>query len=275
MTVLGPGARGVVIATPDPEQASADRLALRASGAEAATLSELGLAAAAPTRDIEESAAFWALATRRPTLAREGDRAVLGRPDETVGALEASDLDPGPMLDGSDRLPRRVAVFGGAWIEPDDSDYTGAMELGRRLAGAGSQVICGGYAGVMEAVSRGATEGGGVAVGIAIEEWSDRVTPNRWITHLAVARNLWSRYPILADADAWVSFPGGVGTLAEVAVCWNLMQMSIEPRPLVLVGEGWARILGRLRRELIVTEPAHWDLVRPVASAEEAAAAVG
>lgn len=273
MTVLGPGGHGVVIATPDPRRASTDRLTLRAAGIEAATLPELGLSAEAAGESPDEAASFWSLVTRRPALTREGERLAIGRPDGKVVALEPPTLDSDLVLRG-DPPPRRVAVFGGAWIEEGASDYARAMDLGRRLAEEGVQVVCGGYAGVMEAIARGAGDGRGVAVGVAIEEWADRVTPNRWVTHLAIARNLWARYPILADADAWVAFPGGVGTLAEVAICWNLMQMSIEPRPLVVVGERWGRVLDTLREELILVNPGDLDLVRHVPTAEEAVALV-
>jgi predicted Rossmann-fold nucleotide-binding protein len=63
-----------------------------------------------------------------------------------------------------------------------------------------------------------------------------------------------------------VAFPGGVGTLQEVALCWNLVQTTLaEPRPLVLVGETWDRQLRLFRELLRVSDPAHFDLVQPVA----------
>lgn len=271
MTVLGPGGRGVVIATPDPRSAAMDRLTLRSAGIPAALVEDLGLALAVePAGDdpLAEAAASWSLVTRRAAVAREGDRLAVGRPDGTVEVSEPATFSS-DLLAG-DPPPRRAAVFGGAWIEETEPAYAQAVDLGRRAADSGVHLACGGYGGIMEAVSRGVSEASGVAIGISISAWEGQVTPNRWLTHVVSARDLLGRFPVLLDADVWVAFPGGVGTLAEVALGWNLMQMSVEPRPLLLVGERWRPMLETLRGELIVTDPGHHDLVR-ICDVDEAA----
>ncbi|MGH9688456.1 MAG: LOG family protein, partial [Candidatus Acidiferrales bacterium] len=48
-----------------------------------------------------------------------------------------------------------VTVFGGSRSKPDDPQYESARALGAALAQQGWVVCSGGYAGVMEAVSRG------------------------------------------------------------------------------------------------------------------------
>lgn len=271
MGVLGPGGRGVVVATLDPRAATFDRLTLRAAGIGAATLEEVGLALPAGDPTIEERAALPALVTRRPCIAREGDRLAVGNPDGSATTREPATLSSDLVTSAGP--PLRVSVFGGAWTREEEPEYEAALAFGRLMAEAGIQIVCGSYGGVMEAVSRGAAGAGGVAVGVAIAAWEGRVTPNPWLTHRLDARDLLARYPVVCDAEAWVAFPGGVGTLAEVAVCWNLMQMSIAPRPLLVVGERWERMLDALRGDLIVTDPSHLDLVRAV-TPEEAAASV-
>jgi uncharacterized protein (TIGR00725 family) len=64
---------------------------------------------------------------------------------------------------------RVVAVFGGHAPAPGSADYEMARELGRRLAEAGFIVMSGGYGGTMEAVSRGAREAGGLAIGVTVD----------------------------------------------------------------------------------------------------------
>jgi predicted Rossmann-fold nucleotide-binding protein len=126
----------------------------------------------------------------------------------------------------------------------------------------------------MAAVSRGAREAGGTVVGVTIAAFSETVAVNPWLTHEVEARDLFARLPLISDAEAWVAFPGGVGTLSEVALCWNLVQTeSVSPRPLVIVGERWDRALATFR-ELLLAERAHFDLVRPAATAEAAFEAV-
>jgi len=65
---------------------------------------------------------------------------------------------------GNEARPFRVAVVGAA--DADETEYAAGHELGRALAERGAVVICGGRGGVMEAASRGASEAGGVVVGI-------------------------------------------------------------------------------------------------------------
>ena len=62
-----------------------------------------------------------------------------------------------------------IGVFGSARTHPDDPYYAMAEELGRGLAEAGFAVITGGGPGAMEAANKGASEAGGVSVGLGIE----------------------------------------------------------------------------------------------------------
>ena len=63
-----------------------------------------------------------------------------------------------------------ITVFGSSRPENGHADYADAFELGRSLATAGFDVCTGGYGGVMEAVSRGASEAGGERlIGIALD----------------------------------------------------------------------------------------------------------
>ena len=147
--------------------------------------------------------------------------------------------------------PRRVTVFGSSRVVASDLEYQEAARLGRLLAEAGYIVYTGGYAGVMEAVSRGVMESGGVAIGITVRPWAKLVQANPWITREVVASDLFARLRRLIESDAYVALPGGAGTLSEVALAWNLIQTeSINLRPLVLVGPRWRALVDCFRRAL-------------------------
>lgn len=111
--------------------------------------------------------------------------------------------------------PYRVAVVGASEATADE--YEAARAVGSALARAGAIVVCGGRGGVMEAAARGATEAGGVAVGIL--PGNDAAGANPWIgvplpTGLGEARNA-----VVARAgEAVVAIGGGWGTLSEVAL---------------------------------------------------------
>ena len=269
--VLGPDCQGVVL--PSEAVPEAVRALLTEAGVASATPRELGLAVRAtsgsPHRDFPALASFLAEATRRPALVEDEDGWLASSAD---GKLRRGSDPVALAADALRRpVPGRVSVFGGAWIMEQEPEYHHARRLGRWLAEHRAHVVCGGYQGAMAAVCRGSADLEGTTVGVTISAWDDVVTVNPWLTHEVVARDLFARLPLITDADAWVAFSGGVGTLHEVALCWNLVQTDLaRPRPLLLVGERWDRQLQLFRELLQVSDPTHFDLVQPVASIDDA-----
>lgn len=142
---------------------------------------------------------------------------------------------------------KRVTVFGGSQPRPGEPAYLEAYALGKGLALAGYAVLTGGYIGTMEAVSRGAAEAGGHVIGVTcdeIEAWRP-VKPNPWVQQEMRYETLRKRLYALIDAcDAALALPGGIGTLAEVAVMWSQLQTGASsPRPLILIGPGWEKTI--------------------------------
>ena len=147
-----------------------------------------------------------------------------------------------------------ITIFGGSQPKPGSPAYEQAYELGKMLALSGHTVLTGGYMGTMEAASRGAHEAGGHVIGVTcadIEAWRGS-RANAWVKEERRFANLQERLNELIRAcDAAIALPGGPGTLAEIALTWNLMIVdSIPHKPLILVGEGWKNVLETFRREL-------------------------
>jgi hypothetical protein len=144
-------------------------------------------------------------------------------------------------------MPSVISVFGSSMPHPGSADYEAARDLGRRLAEAGFAVQTGGYAGVMEAASRGANEAGGHVVGVtcATFEASDSARPNAWVKEVVQQPTLHARvFYLVAHCDGAIVMPGGAGTLSELALAWNLVQVhEIPPKPIILVGGLWQRTL--------------------------------
>ena len=164
---------------------------------------------------------------------------------------------------------RRVTVFGSSRATPSDPAYVDAMRLGALLAKAGYAVCTGGYSGLMEAVSRGAAEAGGRVVGVTVKSWAARIQANAWLGEEIAAEHLFERLLRLTESDAYVALSGGLGTLGEVALAWNLFQTaSIPVRPLVLVGELWPRLVASMKAELRV-EPRDLELIQFARSVDE------
>lgn len=143
---------------------------------------------------------------------------------------------------------RILTVFGGSMPKPGSEAYQQAERLGSLAARAGWRVATGGYIGTMEAVSKGAAEAGGHAIGVTcdqIEQWRS-IGPNRWIDEEIRQVTLRERlYKLVELGNAYIALPGGIGTLSEVALSWSLIQtQELSPRPLVLVGETWTSTVG-------------------------------
>jgi len=152
----------------------------------------------------------------------------------------------GPRLAGrleSEGAGVIVSVFGSASPTPGQPLYEQAVRLGELLAQAGHTVMTGGYCGTMEAVSRGAVEAGGHSIGVTSQEIEAFRPggPNPWVQEVIPSVTLGERVAILTrQADAFIALPGGVGTLVEAAMAFNLIAIGAIPvRHLILIGKGW------------------------------------
>jgi uncharacterized protein (TIGR00725 family) len=144
----------------------------------------------------------------------------------------------------------RISVFGASTPQPLDPAYVDARRLGSLLGKAGYTVMTGGYGGTMEAVSRGAAEAGGHVIGVTcqeIETWRPGGA-NSWVEEEIKLQTLKDRmYTLIEQCDGAFALPGGIGTLAEVAVMWSNLQTGvITPRPLILIGRGWQGTFSKL-----------------------------
>lgn len=141
-----------------------------------------------------------------------------------------------------------VSVFGSSRPRENDAEYAQARELGRALAGKGFAVCTGAYRGAMEAVSRGAKEAGGKTYGVTAE-FFPAAKANEWVD-VEVRVKTWQDrlFEIIRLGDGFVACKGGTGTLAELAVAWEMMNKSVMPaKPFVALGEFWAPILNCMR----------------------------
>jgi uncharacterized protein (TIGR00725 family) len=110
--------------------------------------------------------------------------------------------------------PLQISVIGKGTPDPEVEEL--AREVGERLASAGAVVVCGGLAGVMEAVSRGAASAGGTVIGIVPS--TETADANPYCTHVVAtgvghARNL----AVVSSGDAVLAIGGEWGTLSEIA----------------------------------------------------------
>lgn len=123
-----------------------------------------------------------------------------------------------------------------------EADAENALAVGRFLAEAGAIVLCGGGAGVMAAVAAGASEAGGLVIGIRPDDDPATVCAGLSAvirTNMGEARNA----VLVASADAVIVIGGSWGTLSEFALAhhrgtpvvtlggWQLLDSSGTPVP--------------------------------------------
>jgi uncharacterized protein (TIGR00725 family) len=143
-----------------------------------------------------------------------------------------------------------IAVFGSSEPLPGDPLYSAAYETGRLLALDGHSVITGGYAGVMEAASRGAREAGAATIGVTCSVFSARDS-NAWLTTEIPTTDLHLRTrELIRRAAGYVVLEGGSGTLAETALLWALHRAGcLDSRPVILLGKVWPALLRQLETD--------------------------
>ncbi|WP_243059315.1 TIGR00730 family Rossman fold protein [Nocardioides sp. SR21] len=133
-----------------------------------------------------------------------------------------------------------VSVFGSARLGPDHPSYAVAEVLGRRLAEEGFTVITGGGPGAMEAANKGASEAGGVSVGLGIElPWESGL--NDWVDVGVNFRYFFARKTMFVKySQGFAVLPGGLGTLDEMFEAATLAQTGkITSFPIVLLGTAY------------------------------------
>jgi len=149
-----------------------------------------------------------------------------------------------------------IAVFGASQTPRDHPHWDAAVRCGAGLADAGFAVATGGYGGIMEAVSRGASEAGGHVIGYtAPAVFSGRVGANQFVVEEVAAETLTERiHAMLEGADGAIALDGSIGTLAELVMAWNVAFVAqfsgAAAKPLIAVGDRWRRIVADLAQDL-------------------------
>ena len=160
------------------------------------------------------------------------------------------------------RSARVVTVFGSSRAERGSEEYEAAHRLGAAIAARGWTLCNGGHDGTMEAAAKGAKEAGGSTLGVSLALYRP-TNQNPWLDQEIVAESLFARLDQLVTlGDAFVALRGGIGTLLELCLTWNLAQSpEFSRKPLVVVGPAWSSVVALLRASL----PMHpWESATPV-----------
>jgi len=152
------------------------------------------------------------------------------------------------------RVPA-VTIYGSARIPEDHPDYQKAREIARKLAEHGYGIVTGGGPGIMEAANRGASDVGGLSIGLNIDlpheqEGNPYVNLPLDFRYFFVRKVMFMKYSM-----AFVCMPGGFGSMDELFESLTLIQTrKIKPFPIILVGSSfWSGLVDWIKEQLLGT----------------------
>lgn len=161
-----------------------------------------------------------------------------------------------------------ITVFGSSKPVEGDEEYNTALELGGMLGQNGFDVCTGGFLGIMEAVSRGASASGAEAIGVTVDLWGAK--PNKYISKEIRCSSLFNRIEKLIETgDAYVILQGGTGTLLEFAAVWEFSNKGLmDHKPILCHSLLWKEISFIINKQMTI-ENRRADLVKPCDSVKE------
>ena len=129
-----------------------------------------------------------------------------------------------------------VAVFCGSRFGNDPAYRDAAQALGQGLARAGLRLVYGGgRIGLMGVLADAALAEGGTVTGVIPEFLTRREVAHAGITELVVTDSMHSRKQrMFQAADAFISLPGGLGTLDETIEIITWRQLRLHAKPILI-----------------------------------------
>ncbi len=137
----------------------------------------------------------------------------------------------------------RVTIFGSARAKPGTVAYEETKRVSKALAELGCDIITGGGPGLMQAANEGVKLAGGdghESVGIRVDlPFEQEVNP--FVEQAFEHRTFFTRlHHFVLASDAFIVAPGGIGTVLETTMIWQLLQVKhLDQTPLILVGKMW------------------------------------
>ena len=156
----------------------------------------------------------------------------------------------------SKREHYRVTVFGSARTEPGNWVYQEVKRMSAALSAMGCDIVTGGGPGLMQAANEGARESSaaervhniGIRVALPFEQ-----SANPFVDELFEHQTFFSRlHHFVLTSDAFIVAPGGIGTVLESMMIWQLLQVRhLHATPLIFVGPMWNGLVAWAKESML------------------------
>jgi uncharacterized protein (TIGR00730 family) len=200
----------------------------------------------------------------------DGRQVSLANEEEVKAVLAASMLGLWKVVNNLARLRPskreryRVAIFGSARALPGTFPYDEVKRAAAAFASMGCDIVTGGGPGLMQAANEGAASAGtsgsiGIRVDLPFEQ-----DVNPFVEQAFEHETFFTRLQhFVIASDAFVVTPGGIGTVLEMFMIWQLLQVRhMEQVPLILVGRMWPGLVDWAKASML-------DPRLPLASADD------
>lgn len=153
--------------------------------------------------------------------------------------------------------------------KPGETEYENGIRIGKLLAENNFNVCSGGFQGIMDAVSKGATENGTKATGVTVDAFS--VLPSKHLTEQIECSSLFERISKMIElGDGFIILPGGTGTFLELAVVWEFLNKGLmDHKPIVCCGLMWQDVVSTINNRMKF-ENRRTDIVQFIPDVDEA-----
>ena len=145
-----------------------------------------------------------------------------------------------------------ATFFGGAIDDKTTTEYSETILIGEFLSSNGYTVKNGGYRGLMEAVSIGATSNWGETIGFTCATFPS-TKGNDYLTETVVCDDIYDRLKcLIVGSDIFVAQSGGIGTISELTLVLDeARKRKVKPKVFV-IGQIWKNIFEQIK--VIMTE---------------------
>jgi uncharacterized protein (TIGR00730 family) len=186
----------------------------------------------------------------------------LGDETNVLKVLESSVLNMWQAVNTLTRLRPtkrqryRVTIFGSARVPKDHWVYQAVRDLAAELTRLGCDIVTGGGPGLMQAANEGVLQVNPTAqsgsMGIRVDLPFEQEV-NAFVTEAFEHGTFFTRlHHFVLVSDAFVVVPGGIGTLLETAMIWQLLQVQkLHNTPLILVGKMYAELVDWCKKSML------------------------
>ncbi len=143
----------------------------------------------------------------------------------------------------------RVTIFGSARVDPSHWVYGAVRDVAAELTRLDCDIVTGGGPGLMQAANEGAklAAANGApqkSIGIRVDLPFEQEV-NAFVTDSFEHKTFFTRlHHFVLVSDAFIICPGGIGTVLEMLMVWQLLQVQhLQGTPLILAGHFWDGLL--------------------------------